>query len=82
LLARHAGPRREVVSPNDRFAAVEKVADWLAAGPRMVVVVNPQSRTVTVLLSEKEARILSGQDILDVGEVVPSCLLPVADVFR
>lgn len=72
----------EVVSPNDRFAEVEKVADWLAAGTRMVVVANPQGRTVTVRLSVNEARILSEKEILDGGKVVPGWTLPVADVFR
>ena len=73
----------EVVSPNDRFAEVEeKVADWLAAGTRMVIVANPQGKTVTVRISEREARILSEGEVIDGGEVVPGWSLPVADVFR
>ena len=73
----------EVVSPNDRFAEVEeKVADWLTAGTRMVIVVNPRARTVTVRLSESEARILSEEEILDGGQVVPGWTLSVSDVFR
>ncbi len=73
----------EVISPNDRFAEVEeKVADWLAAGTRMVLVVNPQGKTATVRFSEREARILSEREILDGGEVVPGWTLPVVDVFR
>ena len=72
----------EEVSPNDRFSEVEEnVADWLAAGTGMVLVVNPRGKTVTVRLSEKEARILSKGEILDDGEVVPGWTLPVADVF-
>lgn len=73
----------EVVSPTDRFAELEeKVVDWLAAGSRMVLVVNPRARTVTVRTSEKEARILSDEEALDGGEVVPGWTLPIADVFR
>lgn len=73
----------EVVSPTDRFAALEeKVVDWLAAGTRMVLVVNPRARTVTVRTSEKEARILSEEEVLDGGEVVPGWTLQIADVFR
>ena len=73
----------EVVSPNDRFAEVEeKVADWLTAGTRMVLVVNPQAKTVTVRLSEREARIFAEEETFDGGEVVPGWTLPVADVFR
>ena len=73
----------EVVSPNDRFAEVEeKVADWLSAGTRMVLVANPRGKTVTVRISEREARIFSEGEVLDGGEVVPGWMLPVADVFR
>lgn len=73
----------EVVSPNDLFAEVEeKVADWLAAGTRVILVVNPRARTVVVRLSEKVARILSEEEILDGGQVVPGWTLSVADVFR
>ncbi len=73
----------EVVCPNDRFAEVEeKVADWLAAGTRMVLVVNLRARTVTVRLTEREARILSEEETLDGGQVLPGWKLSVADVFR
>ncbi len=73
----------EVVSPNDLFAEVEeKVADWLAAGTRVILVVNPRARTAVVRLSEKVARILSEEEILDGGQVVPGWTLSVADVFR
>jgi hypothetical protein len=48
----------------------------------MVLVVNPQGKTVTVRFSEREARILSEGEILDGGEVVPGWTLPVVDVFR
>jgi hypothetical protein len=37
----------------------------------VVVVVSSQIRTFAVRLSEKGARIVSEEDILDVGEVVP-----------
>ena len=72
----------EVVSPNDRFAEVEeKVADWLAAGTRMVLIANPRGKTVTVRHSEREALILSEEETIEGGEVVSGWTLPVADVF-
>ena len=72
----------EVVSPNDRFAEVEeKVEDWLAAGTRMVLIVNPRGRTVTVRLPGNKVEILTEEGTIDGGEVVPGWSLPVADVF-
>ena len=73
----------EVISPNDTYSEVEeKVADWLRAGTRMVAVVNPRGRTVTLRTSEKDITVLTEEDTLDGGEVVPGWRLPVAAVFR
>lgn len=73
----------EVVSTNDSYAYVEeKVADWLNAGTRMVVVVNPLNKTVAVHRSRSDIVILGDDDTLDGGEVVPGWSLPVRDVFR
>jgi Uma2 family endonuclease len=73
----------EVVSPNDRFAEVEeKVADWLASGTRMVLIANPRGKTVTVRYPEGEALILSEEEPIEGGEVIPGWILPVADAFR
>lgn len=73
----------EVVSPNDTYAEVEeKVADWLRAGTRMVLVVNPRGKTVEVRSSGKDITVLNEEDTLHGGEVVPGWTLPVADVFR
>ena len=73
----------EVVSPNDRFSEVEvKIADWLGAGTRMVLVVNPRGNNVTVRLPEGEVRILSGEETIDGGEVVPGWTPPVSELFR
>jgi Uma2 family endonuclease len=72
----------EVVSPNDSYAGVEeKVSSWLEAGTRIVVVVEPRTKTVTVRSSRTEIRVLTEGDVLDVGEVVPGWSMPVADVF-
>ncbi len=73
----------EVVSPNDLYTEVEeKVLSWLEAGSRMVVVVDPRNRTVSVRRRQDEVQILMEHDTLDGGDVVPGWELPVADVFR
>jgi Uma2 family endonuclease len=72
----------EVVSPSDTFADVEeKVFDWLDAGTRGVVVVNPKKRSVTVYRSVSDVRILSETESLSVEEVVPGWNLPVRELF-
>lgn len=72
----------EVVSPSDSYREVhEKVLDWLNAGTRMVLVVDPSSRTVTVYRSAQEVRVLSEQETLDGGDVVPGWQVPVRDLF-
>jgi Uma2 family endonuclease len=72
----------EVVSPGDRTGEVdEKVRSWLDAGARMVWVVNPKWRSVTVYRSATDIRTLTENDELDGEDVVPGFRCRVADVF-
>lgn len=72
----------EVVSPSDSFTDVEaKVARWLAAGCRMVIVVNPARRAATVYRSRDDIVLLTENDALDGGEVVPGWILPLRELF-
>jgi Uma2 family endonuclease len=72
----------EVVSLNDLSTEVDaKVTDWLDAGTRMVVVVNPRTRSVTVYRSRAQIVVLREQDTLDGSDVVPGWTLPVAALF-
>ncbi len=72
----------EVISPSDMYTAVEeKVIDWLNAGTRMVLVVNPRTRTVTVHRSHTDVTRLSESDLLSGGDVVPGFTCSVAELF-
>jgi Uma2 family endonuclease len=72
----------EVVSPGDSYAEVEeKVFDWLEAGTKMVLTVNPRKRSVTVYQSLVDITVLIKTDVLNGGEVVPGFRLAVRDVF-
>ena len=72
----------EVVSPNDRNTeVVAKVYQWLDAGCRMVVVVDPRRRTVSVHRSRVDVVALTEADALDGGDVVPGWRLPLSDLF-
>jgi Uma2 family endonuclease len=72
----------EVISPSDTYSEVEeKVDDWLAAGTRMVWVINPRRRTVTVYRSRTAIAILGASDVLDGQDVLPGFSCPVGDIF-
>lgn len=72
----------EVVSPGDRFADVEeKVFAWLDAGARMVVVINPAKRTATVYRSRTAIVVLTEEETIDGGDVVPGWTMRVGDAF-
>jgi Uma2 family endonuclease len=58
-----------------------KVLDWLAAGTRLVWLVSPKCRTVTVYRSRNDIAMLTEDDVLDGGDVVPGWTLPVRDIF-
>jgi Uma2 family endonuclease len=72
----------EVISRSDTYIEVEeKVFDWLEAGTRVVVVVNPRRRTVTVSRSLADVVVLTEEDTLDCGDVVPGWKMPVKEIF-
>jgi Uncharacterized protein conserved in cyanobacteria len=72
----------EVVSPHDTAEEVEaKVLDYLEAGTRMVWIVRPRTRTVTVYRSLREVQVLRPGDTLDGGDVLPGFTLPVEALF-
>lgn len=72
----------EVISPHDRYSEVrEKVDEYLDAGTRMVIVVDPPSHTVTVHRSRTARLDLTEADVLDGEDVVPGWKLPVREIF-
>jgi len=72
----------EVLSPSDRASEVNaKVQDWLDAGCRMVWVVDPATKTVSVYRSRAEIVVLAAADTLLGGDVLPGFGLPVARIF-
>ena len=71
----------EVISPTDRYTEVRaKVRDYLQAGARMVIVIDPDEQAATV--STRSGTIeLTIEDTLDGGDVVPGWKLPLRDIF-
>lgn len=72
----------EVVSPNDRHSDVEgKALDWLDAGARAVVVVDPDLRAATVYRARDDIRVLGDGEPLDLDDVVAGWSPRVAEFF-
>jgi Uma2 family endonuclease len=73
----------EVVSPHDRDLEVEeKILDYLRAGTRMVWVIRPRSKTVTVYSSFSDIRVFLIHETLDGGDVLPGLEVPVRELFE
>lgn len=71
----------EVVSPTQTAAEIEeKIQMWLDTGVQLVLVLYPSRRSIT-LRSPQEARILSQQDTLECGDLLPGFACRVGDLF-
>lgn len=72
----------EVVSPGDTVEEVDdKMRRWITAGAELVWVIHPGSRRVTVYRSLTDVRVLTADDILEGGAVLPGFELRVGDLF-
>ena len=72
----------EIVSPSNTVSEVaDKVHAYLAAGARMVWVVDPRCRSATVYRSRDDIWILTEEEALDGGEVLPGLKAPLAEVL-
>ena len=72
----------EIVSPNDSPGEVNrKTQMWLNHGVLVVVEVYPRTRTIAVHRPGVPAVTLTGDDVLDGGEVLPGFTLPLSEIF-
>lgn len=72
----------EVLSPwNSRREMDEKATEYLEAGARLVWIVDPARRRVTIHRPEREPHHLGPGDCVDGGDVLPGFVLPVEGVF-
>lgn len=73
----------EVVSPSDTASELQgKVCTWLDAGCRLVWVVYPATRSVTVYRSREDVRVLGEGDALDGSPVFQGFRAGVRELFR
>jgi Uma2 family endonuclease len=70
----------EVISPSDTYIEVEeKTQEWLQAGTRAVVVVNPRRNTIVLHRSGGTENLT---DALAVDDIIPAWRMPLSEVFK
>ena len=71
----------EVLSPEDTAGEVQqKVSEWLAAGTRLVWVIDPRRRSATVYRPLGDPQYLSENDVLGGEDVIPGFTCQVRDL--
>lgn len=72
----------EVLSPTDRTTEIEeKVEAFLRAGASAVLVLSPKLRCVTVYQSLTKILVLTIDDVLEGGEILPGFKVAVREIF-
>lgn len=72
----------EVLSPGQnaaRFSA--KIRFYLVHGVRLVWVIDPRTRTITVFVPDGDERVLRSGDTLDGGDLLPGFNVPVDEIL-
>ena len=73
----------EVVSPTDiQYRVVEKAFAYLNAGTRLVWIIEPVGKTITVYRSKTDIKVLTREDTLDGEDVVEGFSCQVAQLFE
>jgi len=72
----------EVKSPTDNVTKLEtKIQQFLAAGTRVGILLNPEERTVKIYRSGQETMTLGDGDVLTVPDLLPGWEVAVVDLW-
>lgn len=72
----------EILSPGDTSSGIqEKTLEYLETGARLIWIVDPAARTVTVYRADGSARLLRRTDVLEGEDVLPGFALGLEDLF-
>ena len=73
----------EIVSPSDRRSAVvTKAHEYLHYGVRLVWVVDPPSRSVTIFRIDGSVEVLGQDDTIDGEDIIPGFQASILDIFQ
>jgi Uma2 family endonuclease len=72
----------EIISPGQSLRATRERARWFVAhGVRVVVIVQPRGRAVYLVRAGGEVGPLRGEDVADLGDVLPGFSFVVRELF-
>ncbi len=72
----------EVLSPGDPVRqAILKANEWLSAGTRAVILIDPRTKSVSVYRPAEAVTLLTELDVLQVSDIVPGWSISVAEIF-
>jgi Uma2 family endonuclease len=72
----------EILSPNETASALDqKLSDYWTAGTRLVWIVDPVARTISVQAANGNVRVMTETDILVGGDVIPGFSVPISQLF-
>jgi Uma2 family endonuclease len=70
----------EVTSPGDTYSEIEeKTLEWLRAGVKVVVIVDPRTKTARVHRSDGA---MSVENVIEIDDVIPGWRLPLDELFQ
>jgi Uma2 family endonuclease len=74
----------DVLSPDDRPRGIrKKIADYLGRGVRLVVVVDPDDKTLVVYRpGTQPVTLRDGSQVLAIGDVIPGFSCRLSDIFE
>lgn len=73
----------EVISPSDKAEELEeKTADYFQAGTKLVWIINPRLRTVTVRRPDDTAVILRESDTITADDLIPGFACQIREIFE
>jgi Uma2 family endonuclease len=73
----------EVISPNDTYTQVaDKALEWLRSGTQMVIVIDPNKKTVTLYRDLDDITILTETQTIEGGNLLPGWSLSLQDLFK
>ena len=67
--------------PGAAGSLLDRCRWYVEHGSRLALLVDPRRRTIDVVRAGAEPATLRGNDVLDLGEVVPGLTLVVSDLF-